>query len=212
MARLVYLIDDDEAVRKALALVLRSVQLQVETFDSAESFLAGYQPNAEDRSCVITDVRMPGMSGLQLQNELMRRKFDVPIIIISAHADVRQAVRAMQSGALSVLEKPVDEQELIDVINRTLDAPPPGRSASHRAAIDGYRRKLTQRQCEVFDLLLRGLQTKEVARQLNLSYRTVEVHRANILERLKLSSFTLLFQQLLSSAEPEQSVIRGHSD
>ena len=109
MARLVYLIDDDEAVRKALALVLRSVQLQVETFDSAESFLAGYQPNAEDRSCVITDVRMPGMSGLQLQNELMRRKFDVPIIIISAHADVRQAVRAMQSGALSVLEKPVDE-------------------------------------------------------------------------------------------------------
>ena len=203
MARMVYLIDDDAAVRKALALVLRSVQLQVETFGSAEAFLAGYRPNAEDRSCVITDVRMPGMSGLQLQNELQRRKCDVPIIIISAHADVRQAVRAMQSGALSVLEKPVDEQELIDVINSALEAPSPGKAASHKAVIDGYRSKLTERQCEVFDLLLRGLQTKEVARQLNLSYRTVEVHRANILERLKLGSFTLLFQQLLSQSEPE---------
>ena len=109
----------------------------------------------------------------------------------------------MQSGALSVLEKPVDEQELIDVINSALETPPLGRSASHRAVLAGYRGQLTERQCEVFDLLLRGLQTKEVARQLNLSYRTVEAHRANILERLQLGSFTLLFQQLLSNAEDE---------
>lgn len=203
MARIVYLIDDDAAVRKALALVLRSVQLRVEAFDSAEAFLSAYRPDSEDRTCVITDVRMPGMSGLQLQNELLRRKLDIPIIIISAHADVRQAVRAMRSGALSVLEKPVDEQELIDIINSALEAPPPARTASNKSVIDAYRNKLTERQCEVFDLLLRGLQTKEVARQLDLSYRTVEVHRANILERLKLGSFTLLFQQLLSQSEPE---------
>ncbi len=204
MAKSVYLIDDDEAVRKALALVLRSVQLRVVTFASAEEFLAKYRPDAEHRACLITDVRMPGMSGLQLQSELIRREIHIPMVVISAHADIRQAVLAMQSGALSVLEKPVNEQELIDLINRALDTGSPAIAASHKSVLDAYRRRLTERQCQIFDLLLQGLQTKEVARHLNLSHRTVEVHRGNILERLELSSFTKLFRHLLSNPDVDK--------
>ena len=202
MARIVYLIDDDAAVRKALALVFRSVQLDVKAFGSAEEFLAAYQPAApEDRGCVVTDVRMPGMSGLDLQDELHRRNIQLPLIVISAHANIPQAVRAMLAGALTVLEKPVNEQELIDDIHRALSPQVAEEKLGHSAALDGYRKLLTGRQCEVFDLLMLGLQTKDVARRLDLSHRTVEVHRARILKRLQLTSFSSLLRQLLGTPE-----------
>ena len=202
MVKTVYLIDDDAAVRKALALVLRSVQLDAVTYSSAEEFLAAYQPAATgDRHCLITDVRMPGMSGLELQGVLAQRKCYIPIIIISAHADIPQAVRAMRAGALSVLEKPVNEQELIDVINQALHGPELHDAASQKLSLDTCRERLTGRQREVFDLLMQGFQTKEVARHLKLSHRTVEVHRAKILERLEISSFSHLLRRLLGAIE-----------
>ena len=198
MSHKVYIVDDDSAVRKALALLLRSVEFDVETFVSAQAFLEAYQPAPPGtRCCLVTDLRMPGMSGLELQHELRRLNISIPLIVISAHVDVALAVRAMRAGALSVLEKPLNEQELIDSIHHAVNAITPGERPSQAMVLAEYRERLTQRQCQVFDLLMQGLQTKEVARQLDLSHRTVEVHRAKILERLQVSSFSQLLRQLL---------------
>jgi two-component system, LuxR family, response regulator FixJ len=203
MPRIAFLIDDDVAVRRALALLFRSVRLEVQTFASAEEFLDLYRPHAPDaRRCLVTDVRMPGMNGLELQEELRRRNIVLPLILISGHADVRLAVRAMRAGALTMLEKPVNEQELIDVVHQALNGHDLGEMASGQSsALEVQRALLTERQRDVFDLLIRGLQTKDVARQLDLSPRTVEVHRANILERLHISSFSQLLRQILTGQD-----------
>ena len=199
----VILIDDDAAVLDALALLLHSVKLEVETYSSADAFLTGLQSKLPSpRACIVTDVRMPGMSGLDLQAELARRNVRIPIIIISAHADVPITVRAMQSGALSVLEKPVNEQELIDLIHRALNDATADAPLANNPALAERRARLTDRQRDVFDGLMRGLQTKEVARRLGLSHRTVEVHRANILERLQVGSFSQLLRELLAHSKP----------
>ena len=199
----VILIDDDAAVLDALALLLHSVKLEVETYSSADAFLTGLQTRLPSpRACIVTDVRMPGMSGLDLQAELARRNVRIPIIIISAHADVPITVRAMQSGALSVLEKPVNEQELIDLIHRALHDATADAPLANNPALAERRARLTDRQRDVFDGLMRGLQTKEVARRLGLSHRTVEVHRANILERLQVGSFSQLLRELLAHSKP----------
>ena len=199
----VYLIDDDEAVREALALLLSSVKMTVETFASANAFLDAIEVRPpEPQACLVTDVRMPGMSGLDLQGELARRKINIPIIIISAHADVPIAVRAMRSGALSVLEKPVHEQELIDLIHQALQSPAIPAEVDHSATLAEQRARLTVRQRDVFDQLMKGLQSKEVARKLGLSHRTVEVHRAHILERLGVSSFAKLLRDMLARSGP----------
>ena len=122
MSRKVYIVDDDDAVRTALALLLRSVQLDAETFSSAQAFLDCVEPAAPDRHrCLVADVRMPGMSGLMLQEELRHRQIAMPIILMSGHGDVPMAVRAMRMGAVSFLLKPVNEQELIDLINLSLN-------------------------------------------------------------------------------------------
>ena len=198
----VILIDDDAAVLDALALLLHSVKLEVETYSSADAFLTGLQTRLPSpRACIVTDVRMPGMSGLDLQAELARRNVRIPIIIISAHADVPITVRAMQSGALSVLEKPVNEQELIDLIHRALNDATADAPLANNPALEERRARLTDRQRDVFDALMRGLQTKEVARRLGLSHRTVEVHRANILERLQVGSFSQLLRELLAHSK-----------
>lgn len=199
----VILIDDDAAVLDALALLLHSVKLEVETYSSADAFLTGLQTRLPSpRACIVTDVRMPGMSGLDLQAELARRNVRIPIIVISAHADVPITVRAMQSGALSVLEKPVNEQELIDLIHRALNDATADAPLAGNPALEERRARLTDRQRDVFDALMRGLQTKEVARRLGLSHRTVEVHRANILERLQVGSFSQLLRELLAHSKP----------
>jgi two-component system, LuxR family, response regulator FixJ len=202
MASMVYLIDDDAAVRKAITLLLGSVQLNVETFSSAEDFLAAYRPDTNGgRAIVVTDVRMPGMSGLELQDELNRRNLQIPVILISAHADLPQAVRAMKAGAVTVLEKPVNEQDLIDTIHQAAKQPLPTVALDQAKVLDGYRKLLTKRQCDVFDQVLKGLQTKEVAINLGLSHRTVEIHRANILRRLEMGSFSQIVRQMLNEQE-----------
>ena len=200
MESVVYLIDDDVAVLEALALLLHSVQLQVRSFASATEFVEAIESGklGTARACLVTDVRMPGMSGLDLQAVLAQRHIHLPIIIISGHADVPQAVRAMRGGALTFLEKPVNEQVLIDTIHEALNGSDGTRADSAGRGIDEQRALLTERQVQVFDQLMKGLQTKEVAKVLGLSPRTVEVHRSKILVRLKVASFSQLLQQMLA--------------
>ena len=203
MPKTVYIVDDSAAVRTALASLLRALKFDVEDFASARSFLDACCPERPGdwpscaHGCLIVDVRMPDMSGIELQDELRRRKCHIPVIMLSGHASVPLAVRAMRGGAVSFLEKPVDEQELIDLINHCLNDQGCGNQRSISDDLAGKRVLLSTRQCEVFDLLMQGLQTKEVAARLGISPRTVEVHRAHILERLQAHSFTELIQGLL---------------
>lgn len=194
----VHIIDDDDAVRKALRLLMVSVQLDVATYGSASEFLDRVEDlGTGGGDCLVVDVRMPEMSGLELQQELRRRRLGrLPVILMSGHGDIPMAVRAMKDGALTFLEKPVDEQALIDHVFAAMR---PRRNAAEeaQAVLAGYREKLTQRQAEVFDLLVQGLQTKAIAQRLSLSPRTIEVHRAKILERLEMRSFSTLLTTAL---------------
>lgn len=199
----VHIVDDDAAVRRALKLLMQSVQLDVELYASAADLLAAADVlGGEARCCLVLDVRMPGMSGLELQAELGRREIDVPTIVISGHGDVPMAVRAMRGGAVTFLEKPVKEQELIDTVMEVLSRPREPVSRG-QAALEAHRARLTPRQREVFDLLRQGLRTKEVAKRLDVSPRTVEVHRAKLLERLGATSFTHLIGRMLD--EPDET-------
>lgn len=198
MSRKVYIVDDDAALRKALALLFRSVEIDAETFPSAQAFLEAYRPAPPgDHCCLVTDVRMPGMSGLELQAELERRQFDIAVIVLSGHGDVPLAVRAMSAGALSFLEKPINEQDLLDLVFKAFNGTSPLPAQAQHDALEAHRTLLTPRQRDIFDLSMKGLQTKEVANRLNLSPRTVEVHRANILQRLQAPTFTKLISDFL---------------
>lgn len=198
----VHIVDDDQAVRRALRLLMEAAQLEVACYASAIEFLekAGSLP-ADERACLVLDVRMPGMSGLELQEALKARGIDIAIIVISGHGDVPMAVRAMRQGAVTFLEKPVEEQALIDTVQEAL-ARPREQPARGLAALETHRAKLTPRQREVFDLLRQGLRTKEVAKRLSVSPRTVEVHRSKLLERLGATSFTHLIGRMLDEQEP----------
>ena len=153
MLHKIYIVDDDSAVRKALTLLLRSVQLDVEAFPTGQEFLDTYQlPPSGTRCCLVTDIRMPGMSGLELQDELIRRQADIAVILLSAHADVPIAVRAMSAGAVGVLEKPVDEQQLIDLVHKSY-----GDAHSSSLALSDYvddssraLRLLIDQRCDAF--------------------------------------------------------------
>lgn len=202
MSPRIYIVDDDDAVRKALSLLLHSVGLEAATFASAAEFLAAYQAGAStDPECLITDVRMVGMSGLELQDELRRRAIVIPVILLSGYGDVPMAVRAMKAGAETFLRKPVNEQELIDCLHDALKRAPANGTRTRRQLLSAYHAHLTARQSEVLDLLLRGLQTKHIADRLGLSPRTVEVHRARILERLNATNSVELIRQLLDAPE-----------
>jgi FixJ family two-component response regulator len=186
-AAVVYLVDDDAAVRAGFTALFRSVGLPVRSFDSAESFLEGVEPDAE--GCLLLDVRMPGMSGLELQERLRDRGVALPIVLISAHADVPMAVRAMKTGAVDFLEKPVNEQELLERVQACLRTAHRLReeadsTAAARARLEG----LTPREREVVELLVEGESSKVIAARLDISPRTVDVHRSHIMEKLGVKS------------------------
>lgn len=196
---IVYVVDDDAAVRESLAWLIQSVDLRAVPCASAQSFLDAY-----DRShpgCLVLDVRMSGMSGLDLQAELARREIAVPTIIITGHGDVSMAVRAMKMGALDFVEKPFNDQELLERIQRAIDA-------DHAARQGGREREqacallatLSPREREVMDLLVLGKANKEVADVLGLSTRTVEGHRARLMEKLACSSLAELVRLSLRAA------------
>ena len=179
MNQQVYLVDDDDAVREALALLLRTIGLQVRSFASPDAFLSAAACLAP--GCLILDIRMPGMSGLALQKALTDRGIDWPTVVISVHGDIEACRRAFHNGALDFLGKPVDEQDLIEAIqkgHRQLDRQ--RRDAAEREEARRLLAQLTAREAEVLELIAKGLTTRQIAGTLGLSPRTVDSHRASI--------------------------------
>jgi FixJ family two-component response regulator len=194
----VYIVDDDEGARNSLRFLLRSVGLAGVTFASAQEFLASYGP--EQPGCLVLDVRMPGMSGLELQQELNRRGAVIPVVFVTGHGDVPMAVEAIQQGAFDFVQKPYREQELLDRIQRALVKDKSNRAAlEERDRIRARLASLTPREREVMALMTRGKPNKVMAAELGLSQRTVEIHRAHVMEKSGASSIAQLVRMALDS-------------
>ena len=190
---LVYIIDDHKSVRVALSEMLRVFGFEVETFASADSFLEGFA--ATRPGCVVADVRMPGMDGIELVREFQRRGIALPVVLISGHGDVPMAVAAIKAGAEDFIEKPVDDVQLIAAINRSL-----GRLAARGHAQDGVAERfarLTPREIEVFDLVVEGFTSTAIAERLAISIRTVESYRVQIAEKLQADGIAMLVRQAI---------------
>ena len=185
---LIIVIDDHDGVRLSLRALLESAGLQVQDFADAAAFLSAMPPNS---ACLVVDVRMPGMSGLELQEELVRRGLRLPLIIGTGHADVGLAVKAMKAGALDFLEKPYDEQDLLASVQRAI-AQRAVTQVNFAGAVDAAAAiaSLTERERDVLDRLTLGESNKQAAHHLGISPRTVEIHRARVLEKLKASSLS----------------------
>jgi FixJ family two-component response regulator len=183
----VFVVDDDQAVRTALARLMQSVDLPVETFPSAEAFLADYHDGRA--GCLVLDIRMSGMSGLDLQALLAERKLSIPIIIISAHGDVESAVRAMKAGAVDFLSKPYKPAALLDRVRQALQLDATWRrDHAARAAGEALLAKLSPRERQVMERMVQGAGAKQIALELGLSRKTVDIHRAHIMMKLNAES------------------------
>lgn len=179
----VFVVDDDEAVRESLSALLDASGLRVKAFESAAAFLAGDLP--QQKACLITDIRMPDMDGLELQIELKRRGSRLPVIVITGHGDVPLAVRAMKAGAIEFLEKPYDDQTLLDSLRLALNQA--GNQSGDQQTAARVQEKLatlTPREREVFDLVVMGKLNKVIAYELSISSRTVEIHRGRLMHKM----------------------------
>jgi FixJ family two-component response regulator len=194
----VFVVDDDDAVRTSLRLLLKSVGLPVETFGSAQEFLDAF--DADRAGCLVLDIRMPGMSGLELQQKLNEMHAIVPIVFITGHGDVPMAVEAMQHGAVDFIQKPFRDQDLIDRINQALERDRENRAGlKERDAIRRRMEQLTPREREVLDLVTQGKANKVIAGDLNASQRTVEIHRARVMEKMGASSLAHLVRMVIEA-------------
>lgn len=195
-AATVFVIDDDDAVRSSLRMLLKSVGLPVQVCASAQQFLPGYDPRLP--GCLVLDVRMPGMSGLELQQQLNMRGAAIPVVFITGHGDIPMVVEAMQHGAFDFLQKPFRDQDLIDRVQRALE-----RDAANRAQlkqIDTIRSQLeslTPREHQVLELMTAGKANKVMAHELGASQRTIEVHRARVMEKMGAHSLAQLVRMTL---------------
>jgi two-component system, LuxR family, response regulator FixJ len=193
----VFVVDDDAAVRDSLRMLLKSVGLPVEVFESGQEFL---DADRDDRpGCLVLDIRMPGMSGLELQVKLNERHSILPIIFITGHGDVPMAVEAMQAGAVDFIQKPFRDQDLLDRINQALE-----KDAGSRRMIRKRLESLTPREKEVLDLVVAGKANKVIAGDLNLSQRTVEIHRARVMEKMEAHSLAHLVRMVLEVERTEE--------
>ena len=193
----VFIVDDDEAVRNSLCLLLKSLKLAAVAYGSAAEFLAAHNP--ELPGCAVLDVRMPGMSGLELQDRLMERRSPLPIVFITGHGDVPMAVEAMRHGAFEFLQKPFRDQELIDCIQRAVARDLQNRAQlGEREQILARLKTLTSREVEVLGLVTQGKANKVVAADLGISQRTVEVHRAHLMEKMGASSLAQLVRMRMT--------------
>jgi len=196
----IFVVDDDDAMRRSIVFLAESVGWKVRAFASAEECL-GCADLATGR-CLVLDVRMATMSGLELQRELGARGIELPIVFITGHGDVSSAVQAMKNGALDFIEKPFRDQQLLDAITRAVRESAKTRELASKQA--EYRRQieqLTQREREVAELVARGLSNKLIARELTISDKTVQVHRAHLMEKLGVHSAAEL-AQILMRADP----------
>ena len=194
---LVYIVDDEAAVADSIALLLRSVGIASRIYADARSFLDAYQ--ADMRGCLVLDVRMPRMSGLELQQELLRRRCTLPLIFITGHGDVAMAVEAMRAGARDFLQKPFNDDELIRRVQQALDLDAAESEAARKQEQIRERwNTLTEREREIARRIGEGHANKVVALDLGISERTVELHRAHILQKLDVRGLAPLVQLLMS--------------
>lgn len=187
----VFVVDDDQAMRGSLQWLIESVGMRVETFDSAQTFLDSYYPGRA--GCLLLDVRMPGMSGLELQAYLARHEIRIPVIIITGHGDVSMAVKAMKIGAVDFIEKPFDDEELLHSIRNALRHEEKQRELrARRADIAARLAELTPREHEVMSMVTDGKANREIAATLGVSSKTVEVHRARVMDKMRADSLAEL--------------------
>ncbi len=187
----VFIVDDDEAVRGALRLLMKSVGHEAKTFDSGDEFLASCSSGVS--GCLILDIRMPGMSGLELQEKLQQQGVNIPIIFITGHGDVPMAVQAMKHGAMEFLQKPFREQDLVDLVSQALEQ----NENSHKLALQSTEiepriAKLTPRERQIMDMIVQGNANKVIAIDLGVSQRTVETHRTRIMRKMQARSLAEL--------------------
>lgn len=190
---IVFVVDDDRAMRDSLRWLLESIGLTVRTYATAAEFLREHQPSQP--GCLVLDVRMPGMSGLDLQAELVQRGTELPTIVVTGHAEVAMAVRAVKAGALDFIEKPFSDQLLLDRVRQALEIDRQSREV--RARREEARRRLASlsaREREVLELVAAGKANKEVAAALGLSTKTVEVHRAHVMSKMAVDSLAELIR------------------
>lgn len=187
----IFVIDDDDSVRRSLRRLLGAVGLNVEAFESAQEFLD--QEHYDGLGCIILDVRMPGLSGLQLQEDLIRRNYNMPIIFVTGHGSIPMSVKAMKAGASDFLTKPFDNQELLDAINQAI--------GQHKQIIQEQTElleikerseSLTPREREVFVRVVSGMLNKEIAYELDITEKTVKVHRARVMQKMQAESLAEL--------------------
>lgn len=179
----VYIVDDDDAIRKALKLLMKSAGLEAEVHASAKSFLDSYEGCV--CGCLLLDVRMPGMSGLELQKLLVNQQINIPVIIMTGHGDIAMAVQTMKDGAFDFIEKPFDNQALVERVQAALEQASDAESRdSHREEVLSRFARLTPREREIMDSLVGGKRNKVIAAELGISTRTVEAHRAKIMEKM----------------------------
>lgn len=192
----VFIVDDDAAVRDAIRLLIRSIGLRAETYGSGQEFLEAFEPDRP--GCLVLDVRMPGMSGLDVQQLLLERRSTLPIIFVTAHGDVPMAVEAVKAGALDFVQKPFRDQELIDRIQQGLAQD--DRIRRDSAGIEEIEQRLstlTPREREVMELVVVGNPNKVIAIDLGLSERTVEIHRARVMEKMQADSLPHLVRMVV---------------
>jgi len=196
--RLIYVVDDDDAVRDSLHALLEAKGFQVATYDSAEAFLKAYQPGPP--CCAVVDIRMPGMDGMALLARVKELGIGMPIIVVTGHGDIALAVRAMKAGAVDFIEKPYTNDTILDVVGRAFAAaqehghegPAPAEVAARVAA-------LTPREREVLEQLVIGNPNKIIAHEMKISPRTVEIHRANLMKKMQADSLSHLVRMALTA-------------
>jgi len=187
----VFIVDDDEAVRDSLGWLMKTVGLATEVFASARDFLDSYDPRRP--GCLVLDIRMPGMSGLELQEKLAEDAIPLPVIIITGHGDVPLAVRALKGGAVDFIEKPFNDQVLLDAVQRAITLDASQRQEYERNAdISARLASLTPREHEVLELVVAGRANKVIAAELGVSQKTVEAHRARVMEKMEAPSLSAL--------------------
>ena len=200
----VFVVDDDEAVCDSLSLLMKSVGLAVETFSSAQSFLEAYDP---DRAgCLILDIRLPGMSGVELHENLNKQHAILPVIIITGHGDVPMAVQSMQRGAVDFISKPFRDQDLLDRVNQALELDAQNRlDLKQQQTILEKLASLTPRERQVLDLIVAGNANKVIAYELDVSQRTVEIHRARVMEKMEARSVAHLVRMVVQTQTLHES-------
>lgn len=196
----VFIVDDDDAIRDSMSMLMQTIGLHSRSFASAQEFLEGF--NTSQPGCLVLDIRMPGMSGLELQQELHKRHSMLPIIFVTGHGDVPMAVQAIQNGAADFIQKPFRDQDLIDRVNTALS-----NDAEFRKDIEEIQHlkmladTLTPREREVMDLIVAGDANKVAAHKLGVSQRTIEIHRARVMEKMKARNLAQLVRQHLAISD-----------